>query len=210
MSEPTTNSTTVNLDGTVTRNEYMDSVTRLMNFWHRELRPRKSWCGERHRYFEAIIPEYVTPEDEEYDSGKADFDKVPENADYATLLRNIRARILWYAKSGTISLAMADEMFRASGMPVYTIPGKPVGTRLVAYFPRVFFNASGDKDAAMEWAKTNFAESIVQALDGKPMQENNPYVPGSVVFDGETDIEFEPQVTPTTIRDEDVIRPSRA
>lgn len=209
MSEPTTNPTILNLDGSVTREEYMGAITRLMTFWHDKLRQRMSWCGERHRYFASIIPEYDTPEyrDKEYGAGEADFSRVSDDADYAERLRHVRARILWYAKSGTINLDLANEMFVASGLPEYGSPGKPVGTRLRVALPEIIINVAGDELASKVWAERHLMEYIVHVMDGKPPLEDAAYVTGSAAFDaGDTaDVEVENQEP--TIRMEDTIRP---
>jgi hypothetical protein len=168
----------LNLDAAITREQYIDAVSNLLPELD-TISDDRGWCGDRHRYFKSVLPEY-TP-DINY-SANADFNLVPEDTDYAARLRSIRARVLWYAKAETINLAIANRVLTALGLSAYEISRK-AGTRFQV---RVYLNlnVTGDRYDAADWLREELPGRIIRALDGLPQPDDNRYVPGSAAGSG--------------------------
>jgi len=109
-SETASNTATLDLTIVVTRDQYKEAITKLLDELDR-VSSEMRWCSERHRYFNAVMDEYC--------DGDADFGLVPEDTNYAARLRSMRARILWYARAETIKLDLANRLFTAMGLPEY-------------------------------------------------------------------------------------------
>lgn len=172
-------STTLDLSGDVTREQYFASVEGLTEYL-RSLAYDMSWCSERHRYFAAIIPEY-----DSY-AGETQINRslVPDDSDYAARLRDVRARVLWYVNAGTIELEYANRGFAAANMAPY-VPEAKSGRRVQVFLPAFEFSVTdnGDTDAAIRvYVREHVTEMIVAALDNRTL-EGNRYVPGSAVFE---------------------------
>lgn len=179
--------TQLDLDKPVTREHYEHAVSHLIEFLTGELSNRMDWCEERFRYFAAIIPEF-----DRYKTGYLDFAEVPQDADYAARLRDMRGKLLYYTAAGTITLEVTNEILRKSGLPEYHAPGKPTGLRLrinltglelnVAVPSKMEASAAANNSEAITWVRDHLQELVVSALDGKPSPEDNRYVPGSAKF----------------------------
>jgi hypothetical protein len=159
----------LDLDTTITRDQYMNAVTRLL-IEANTVSSENGWCDERHRYFEAVV--------KEYDLGDADFSQVPEDTDYAAQLRSMRARILWYAYAASISLDTANRFFAAMGLHEYNDHDKP-GSR---FHVEVIMELNVTGEGGRYYLQSHLASLITRALDGRLSEEDNRYVPGSAVI----------------------------
>jgi hypothetical protein len=172
----------LNLDAPVTREQYEHAVRHMVEYLGHDLTRRHGWCEDRYRYFAAVIPEYRRRRED-----RVNFEVVPQEANYAQLLKDIRARILWYVAEGdVIHLDEANEVFAAGGLPEYGKDEKLGGHRVRVALPYLDINVAGaeSQEQANAWAQQNMIELIVNLLDGKPVEEgSNKYVPASGVFD---------------------------
>jgi hypothetical protein len=193
--------TTLNLNEPIDRETYERAVTHLIAFLENDLRRRMDWCEERFRYFSAVIPEFNQDA-----PGYVDFRQVPEDADYAKLLGEMRGRLLWYTNAGTITLDTVQEIFRSCGMPEYERPADKSGTRLKVYLRPIEINVAGTEREAIEWVNKHLNDFLIRVMDGKPPQDDDLYVPGSAVAD------LMPQAETTRwrppVNEADILRPA--
>lgn len=199
--------TQLDLSQPVTMEQYNAAIAAMFEFLNGELKERFNWCSERHRYFTAIIPNSHT-EDAGFDYQTV-IDQVDPEADFAALLKEARGKILWYAMNGPINLATANEIFAACGLPEY-VTKRDEGVRLSITMPA--FNVSvraGNNNDARAWARDHFMEFMGRMLDGKPAQNDDLYVPGSVTFSGvERPYATAHGATRPPIDETDMVRPS--
>lgn len=189
----------LDLNSEITPKEFRESVTSLVQFFT-ELASERGWCPERHRYFEAVVPGYIG----EGQLGYVSEDYSPD--DPAAELRNIRGRILWYTRAGTVSLDDANRMFAAARLQEYVLGNKP-GHRVQVALPHFEVNiGAGDVTDAEEWAREHMIELITAMLDGRKVDDNR-YVPGSVAFTS-SGVSACQANSYTSIPEADTVRPS--
>lgn len=112
----------INLNERVTREQYNVMASLLapgMNAYGRHV----GWCGERHSYFQGILPEY---------NGYAEalYNPVPDTdprTDFAESVREVRGRILYWVVQGSVTIGNANEIMSAAGIPPYTGDVQEVG-----------------------------------------------------------------------------------
>lgn len=192
---------TLNLSEPITRDDYFSSVARLTEFF-RELADRTEWCSARHRYFAAIVPEYNAYARDNYDPAL-----VPDDADYAARLRDMRARVLWYVSAETIDLDTANEGFRAAGWPLYAV--EKAGVRVEVCLPPLYVNVAPDGELpgnTVRWVRDHIGQLIIDRLDGKRVRDNR-YVPGSATISGNVEVYFV-SAERSGIPESDTLRPS--
>lgn len=197
--------TTLDLDQTVTREQYEHAITHLAAFLETTLRRENDWCEERFRYFRAIMPEFSQDSVNFVNLGL-----VAQDADYAQLLKDIRARVLFYTHSGTINLDTANRIFEAAGLPAYGIDTK-TGVRMHVYMPPLALNVAVDGvEEARAWLADNLLRLITDVMDGSPVKtDDNKYVPGSLAFDNNS-TSIGVMTNTTTVRESDILRPHEA
>lgn len=195
-----TSNTTTSLSGEVGREAYQTAVS-AMDAFLRQHAGEQGWCSERHRYFEAILPEYDRYADE------PDFGRTPEDGDYATLLRDMRARVLWYVRAGQTTLDVANAAFQRAGLPQYPVKDG-AGTRYTVYLGRMEVNvsAAGDDDP-QGWLESSIRGLIRAALDGQPFPDSR-VVPGSAAFQGEIEVYRQRADRGETVAESDTLRPA--
>jgi hypothetical protein len=168
----------ISLDEPVTREQYDSCIKAMFSFVNGTLRDRFDWCSDRIRYFEAVIP-YSHATQSGYD---LIIDSAPDGSDFSALLREARGKILWYANATTISMETASEIFAACGLPPY-VQKKEASIRVSVELHTFNISiAAGDYDTARRWVIDNFQDFMARMLDGKPAQDGDKYVPGSVVM----------------------------
>lgn len=165
----------IDLDTTVTREQYISAVESLLPVLDQVSNDR-GWCSERHRYFRAVMHEYV-PDSTRYEHAGADFSQVPEDTDYADRLRSMRARVLWYVRNDTISPEIGDRILTGLGLRLANQAQKP-GERVRAHIDVELNVAPGDS-TARNWAEFDLPALIVRVLDASP--DAGRYIPGSGV-----------------------------
>ncbi len=197
--------TKLDLDAAISRDEYTNSVSNMIEFMEGQLADRHDWCTERWRYFSSIFPEFI--EDTFASKAALQFDTVKhdetQNDQYAARLKAARARLLWYVKNGTISLDEANEILEHGGLPMHT--DDKSGVRLHVDLPTMVLNVGGDDP--VEWVRGNMVRLITNALEGKPVDDDSRYVPGSVKFDSETAYYVTRTANDKPITDDMVMRP---
>jgi hypothetical protein len=174
---------TLDITNPVSRPDYILAVTGMHDVLENTLKHRNSWCDERFRYFTAVIP------DLDWDGypqhPELNFDKLPEDADYAERLRDMRGKLLWYTKAEVITLDEVNEIFAAAKLPEYGTK-KNAGTRVNVLLPRFEVSlATGDLEEARGSIVNNFAEFLTRMLDGGQAKDDDKYVPGSFVLSRE-------------------------
>jgi hypothetical protein len=194
----------LDLDKPVSREEYEDSIKRMIEFMEHDLRRRHDWCESRWGYFGNVIPEFSAGA-----VNDVNFHSVPADANYNERLDATRRKILFYARQGTISLAEANEIFAKGGLPEYGVDRK-TGHRVRISMPYLEANI-GDVDSlddARGYVTEHWLELIVGLLDGKPV-EGSKYVPGSAVFDTTYGgVAADNVMATSTIREEDTTHPT--
>jgi hypothetical protein len=168
----------LDLDKPVSREEYEDSIKRMIEFMEHDLKRRHDWCEDRWRYFNNLIPEFSAGA-----VNDVNFHSVPADANYNERLNTTYRKLLWYARAGTISLNEANEIFVKGGLPEYGVD-KKTGHRVRIGMPYLEVNIADVEslDAARQYVRDHWLELVVQALDGKPV-EDSKYVPASAAFD---------------------------
>jgi hypothetical protein len=195
----------LDLDKPVTREEYEDSVKRMIEFLEHDLKRRHEWCESRWGYFENVIPEFDPDA-----TNDVDFSRVPADANYNERLDATRRKILFYAQQGTINLADANEIFAKGGLPEYGVDRKTGHrVRIGMQYLEVNIGDVESLDDAKAYVREHWLELIVSLLDGKPV-EDSKYVPGSAVFDTSYDDgpSVESVMATSTIREEDTTDPT--
>jgi hypothetical protein len=165
--------TTLDLEGTVTREQYEAAVISLCATFN-TVAEEMGWCGERHRYFAAIIPEYDY--DREDGESRVNFSLVPDDEDYAARIKGMRARILWYGRAGTIRMSIVNRGLNALGLPDYE--GSKSGARFRVYLTLELNVTAHPDTTGRRWLYDHLREVLPAAMDGKPVEDNR-YVPGS-------------------------------
>lgn len=173
----------LDLSGSITRDQFEDAVKDAHNHVENVIRPRRGWCTERYRYYACTIPGYVF--DNWAETGQLDLSTVPheDGLDYASMLRDMRGKILWYVNSGVITLDEANDIFRAAGLPEYHGKDRKDGIRLRVGLSAFNINVAADETRdARAWVRDNFRDFLTRMIDGKPPQDDDKYVPGSIVI----------------------------
>lgn len=197
--------TVLNLEGPINRDQFEASVNAAHSYLEDILTDRYDWCSDRHRYFAVALPGYIN--DDWNSTGSLQIITVPEHDDYAPLLKDMRGKILWYAKAGTINLDDANEIFRASALPEYDKKNKG-GFRLLVNLPPFNINVMAESvEEARDWARDNIRDFVARMMDGKPPTDDDKYVPGSVVIPNRY-IEVTNNPERVTIDEADTVRPS--
>jgi hypothetical protein len=171
----------LDLSRPVSRDRYMNTITGLYQFFEGELKPRNSWCNERFRYFEELIPELVVDRSNRHYTAELDFTSVPEDADYVARLRDTRGKLLWYASSTIISLSQTNEALQAAGMPGYKAENS--GTRMSLELDNIRITvAASTSNEARVWIQDHLTDFLTRMIDGKGPMDTDLYVPGSITF----------------------------
>lgn len=165
----------IDLDTTVTREQYISAVEGLLPVLD-DISDDRGWCTERHRYFRAVMFEYMPVGVNE--RAGADFSQVPEDTDYAARLRSMRARVLWYVRNDTISPEIGDRILTGLGLRLANQARKP-GERIRAHIDVELNVGPGDDGSARSWATHGLPALIVRLLDASP--DAGRYIPASAV-----------------------------
>lgn len=189
-----TTPSTIDLSGNVTREQYTDAVTGLVNHMN-QLSANTGWCSSRHAYFQAVLPEYDSGYDGLHSHPRANLDLVPDDADYALLLRNVRARALWYVRAGIIDLSYVNDGFAAANLPAYVPSPDKAGQRVRVTLPAIEVTVTdAEYQAGMYQFADNFARLMLARLDRHATDDiETGYVPNSASFpaSGRTYVRYE-------------------
>lgn len=205
------NANVLKLDGEITRDQYKECIERMVEYLNGDLKTEMEWCSQRHRYFDALIIEYES----DGRDGALEVNLIPGEADFAQRLRDIRARLLWYAKNETITVWTANKILARSGLQEYNNNGKPVGRRISVSLPTITLNIGGDEMSCLEWIEQNILSMILDGLDGKIFEakgddKQNRYVPGSAAFENHPHryVDAEEVTQEVSIPESETLRPS--
>lgn len=181
-----------------TTQEGYENAIRILAEFLTDLRAERRWCGEAHRYFQAIMPEYDYNDPTVPDFNKTpdldDYDKIPAEVwkaetFYPYLLAEIRARVLWYVRHGSTDLDTANDAFRRMGIPTYN-DKVPQPLRFTVYAESTTFHVSAMIPGDVPPGDTveNFTKSYVRGnfwafLTGTLPTGDNHFIPGSLVME---------------------------